>query len=114
MMRRFGRRWIVGTCATRISAAGPYGGGDDFVIIYLEKKSSPLKKGLTYLPCLVSLAALATGAAPLPLTAGGVLLRVPQTRSLNELLILPREGAQGRHKSTRRNPTTILKMVIII
>ena len=29
-----------------ISAAGPYGGGDDFVIIYLEKKSSPRKKGL--------------------------------------------------------------------
>ena len=49
MMRRFGRRWIVGTCATRISAAGPYGGGDDFVIIYLEKKSSPLKKGLNIL-----------------------------------------------------------------
>ena len=46
MMGRFGRRWIVGTCATMISAAGPYGGGDDFVIIYLEKKSSPLKKGL--------------------------------------------------------------------
>ena len=29
-----------------ISAAGPYGGGDDFVIIYLKKTSSALKKGL--------------------------------------------------------------------
>ena len=46
MMGMFGRRWIVGTCATMISAAGPYGGGDDFVIIYLEKKNSPRKKGL--------------------------------------------------------------------
>ena len=29
-----------------ISAAGPYGGGDDFVIIYLKKILSALKKGL--------------------------------------------------------------------
>ena len=29
-----------------ISAAGPYGGGDDFVIIYLKKIISALKKGL--------------------------------------------------------------------
>ena len=29
-----------------ISAAGPYGGGDDFVIIYLKKITSALKKGL--------------------------------------------------------------------
>ena len=29
-----------------ISAAGAYGGGDDFVIIYLKKTSSALKKGL--------------------------------------------------------------------
>ena len=30
-----------------ISAIGPYGGGDHFVIIYL-KKISPLKKGLIF------------------------------------------------------------------
>ena len=30
-----------------ISAAGPYGGGDDFVIIYLKTIRSALKKGLT-------------------------------------------------------------------
>ena len=29
-----------------ISAAGPYGGADDFVIIYLKKILSALKKGL--------------------------------------------------------------------
>ena len=29
-----------------ISAAGPYEGGDDFVIIYLKKILSALKKGL--------------------------------------------------------------------